>query len=215
MIVYDLINELDSFTFMKECHRKLNDSFVKYNGQWRYCTVDHPDSVEAADVLLKGHNFVYLDGGTSLNSVEEIDTEPEWPECGWYWIDNQSTEIKYKKESFWKAGLTSDLIDINIYGKPTSILTKLSVLQQTDKEPEYPNISECKGLLLSTKNTVIPISKELLVTAHPYINSPVLTYKNTTVGKIDDDIVTVFLDEEDCIDIAELLDHLEISYVMG
>ena len=75
---------------------------------------------------------------------------------------------------------------------------------------EYPDLESADQLLWNTDNKYIPVGLELTVGAHPYVNGPVLIYKDRAIGRIDKD--TVVLNNTNA-HAEELLTHMGVKYI--
>ena len=224
MLTHDLAGNIAEGYLLDTIATKLGNTFVQLDGVWNICHISAWDTDETDDdgdpipsrQYGEGEGWIELvdENGhmTSFNSTENINTEPEWPEAGFYWVSNSKYQLGYTKVQTYKAGLSPLQIEIRTVTGPVEACCAIRFLNSIRDGVTYPTIQEAVLKLLSSVNTEtsIPISLTLLVGAHPYIETPVLLYNQSVVGVIKDDF-SVKLNGNNA-KMRELLDHLGVSY---
>ncbi len=218
MILTDLESKIPWDNLFSIIKTKLHHTMIMFHDKWYEAMVSE-DMYEVEDGYKygEGPEWLYLHNGNghtihSLNSLEEIDTEPEWPEAGYYYSHLVARELTYANISTYKAGLSPNLITMyNSKGKCANTMDVIRLLNEiTAGEHVYPALEEADQLLWNSNNKHIPIGLELVVGAHPFVNGPVLIYKDKAIGNVKGD--TVLLNKSNS-HAEELLNHMGVKYV--
>ena len=216
MKLHDLAGLVPFVPLFDAVRTKLNNTYVMYENSWFMCSIaDHTDCEEEGVIYEynKGSDWIFLmgiSGNKSLNTLVDIITEPEWPEAGYYFYNSKTYQIKYSRGQIFKAGLSPEQFILSCDSAPCGISTYLKVLNAISSNSIiYPDIGTAIELLLTSPNTTIPISNNLLVGAHPYVNGPVLYYENTNIGTIKDNRVKLSTNNHK---FEEYLTHLGVAF---
>lgn len=182
MLLYDLEKELPSSSFLELCRTKLNSTFVKYKGKWKYVQVEGDEDDIQICLFSGGMQKV-------VETTKDIETEPQWPETGYYYYDNFTVKVHYTNTSTYKVGLPYKQVMFILEGgdKITDYRYITKFLDFIDDGAQYPSINDVVHLLVTTPNTKIPLTRELIVSAHPFTERPILTYNQAIIGTLNED----------------------------
>ena len=235
MILHDLVGAQSQSNLFETCRTKLHGTMLRYTPppkknvvqttNWWYCEIYLDESEINQDTYMFGapygdpESYPWISISRAdkprvpLRSLDGLDTEPAWPKAGNYWVDDKKLFIiKYKNTSSYKAGLSSKSIHISDHaGNQLSGMHMPRVLDEASN-PTYPSLQRATELLIGTKATAIPVSRDLLVAAHPYVEGPVLHWETHPVGLIHENRVLL---TKSSVSLEEYLQHLEIDYAVN
>lgn len=217
MIIADLFNKLPLGEFIEVAKLKLNRTLVKLDNKWVYLLIDASDITSSWKMGKEGHSnlwkALYVDPENTKtankrgNDLTILDTEPEWPDPGYYLCNNILVHIQYNHGKMYKAGLPISLLSIQVNEQdivdPVLMAYYLTLLEGA----AYPSVTEAVELLLTTDLVRVPLSKDLLVGAWPYSEAPILIYQNFAVGFVDSDNQLVPADDSPAN--IEIIKHVE------
>jgi len=205
MRIDDLVNFISFPAFYDVCRTKLNNTFVMYDGEYGYCQIADGPHMDGEDNYYQygsGKEWIFIDSLPSfkgnllrLNTLEGVDTEPVWPDVGYYYFANKAYKLSYPNNSIYKAGLSPGQINLlplrfNHTSTPNSTVIKF-LNRGINNELIYPTLSGAKHILITTKNVKVPLTKEVLLEAHPYNEFPIVTYKDVPIGVVKEDILHI------------------------
>ena len=203
MKIKDLIDLVEFNIFYDTCRTKLNNTLVQYKGEWGYCLIaDGPIHGDEGTSYKygSGKSWITLRGLPSfkgkdkvLNTLDDIETELEWPDMGYYYWKDHSYQLTYPTTNVYKAGLAPQQILLrslhpsyqNVQGAELTKFLNSSVI----KKQHFPSLGAAVKLLKKTENRQIPISRHALLEAHPYSELPVVSYGSIPIGVADDGVL--------------------------
>lgn len=201
MKIKDLVNLVTFDFFYETCKMKLNNTLVKYKDEWCYCSISDGPQYGSDDgpkmyQYGTGAKWIHLAGLPSrgkreplrLNSLAYVDTEPTWPDMGYYYWNKTAWLLTYPNTTIYKAGLAPQQIELaplnnrvahRHHGDLADFLNPL-----LKGELKYPTLIRATTLLRTTANYAIPITRHALLEAHPFVEHPVITYGKVPVGVV-------------------------------
>lgn len=217
MIIADLFNKLPLGEFLEVAKLKLNKTLVKLDNQWVYLLIDTSNITSSWKMGKDGHSnlwkALYIDPENTKtaskrgNDLAVLDTEPEWPDPGYYLCNKTLVHVQYNHGKMYKAGLPISLLNVQVNEQdivdPVLIAYYLTLLEGAT----HPSVTEAVELLLTTDLVRVPLSKDLLVGAWPYSEAPILIYQNFAVGFVNSDNQLVPADDSPAN--IEIIKHVE------
>jgi hypothetical protein len=129
-----------------------------------------------------------------LTTLDKINIEPEWPRPGKYYChhDHSTWTLKYKTVKSYKAALPNKVLSMtNLVAKqgtghPDGHV-KAYYLNAFERGT-YPTLPAAVAKMTADKVKVVPLTKNLSLASHPYVNGPVIYYKKHLIGLVAEDL---------------------------
>lgn len=197
MLLADLRHHIGFGAFIDTVRTKLNGSYIKYKGSWHYCQISGDDVGGSSQYgSPDATGWVYLYGTSSegkntdykLTSIDDLDTEPEWPKAGYYYLPKtpRCIDFCYSQKKSYKAGLSEKSIllkRLNGQPLPESNYRQTCKVLNSIEIAKYPTLMQAKYTLLNSSLSKVPLTLTLYLGAHPYSQNPIIYYRNKGIAE--------------------------------